>query len=227
MACRNFLFDLDGTLTDPAEGITNSLMFAQKKLGMPVSKREDLFIFIGPPLIPMFHSEWGLNDADSERALLAYREYFSGKGIFENEVYPGIVEMLSALRAAGANLYLASSKPEPFCIKILEHFGLLPYFNGVAGSLLNETRTTKGEVIAYALEHYGLEPAETLMVGDRRHDAEGAHANGLECAGVLFGYGGEKELKEAGCCAILASPADLTRYLLSAMGAQSPKKFSL
>lgn len=214
---KNFLFDLDGTLTDPAEGITNSLMHAQEKLGLPVSRREDLFIFIGPPLIPMFKSEWGLSDADAQRAIEAYREYFSVKGLFENEIYPGIADMLGSLKAAGAGVYLASSKPEPFCEKILEHFGILRYFDGVAGSLMNETRTTKGEVVAYALGHYGLSPAETLMVGDRRHDAEGARENGLACCGVLFGYGSEEELSAAGCACLAASPEDLGKRLLALM----------
>lgn len=213
----DFLFDLDGTLTDPAEGITNSLMHAQKQLGLPVSAREDLFCFIGPPLIPMFHSEWGLNDEDAEKALLAYREYFSTKGLYENVPYPGIGDMLASLKAAGAGVYVASSKPEPFCEEILRHFGLLQYFDGVAGSLLNETRTTKGEVIEYALAHYGLDKARTLMIGDRRHDAEGAAANGLSCAGVLFGYGSREELDSAGCVYLAASPADLGSYLLSRM----------
>ena len=221
MAYKNYLFDLDGTLTDPAEGITNSLMHAQRGLGMPVSAREALFCFIGPPLIPMFKSEWGLDDAKANEALLYYREYFSTKGLYENEVYPGIETMLRHLKEAGARVYVASSKPEPFCEKILEHFSLLPYFNGVAGSLLNETRTKKEEVIEYALAHYGLDKTETLMIGDRKHDVQGAKINGLSCAGVLFGYGSEQELKEAGAVALLASPEELDRFLLENLRKQA------
>ena len=218
MPYTNFLFDLDGTLTDPAEGITNALRYAQQKMGLPVSSRRELLIFIGPPLLPMFASEWGLDPAQCEQALLYYREYFSERGIFENEVYPHIPEMLAALRAAGARLFMASSKPEPYCERIAAHFGLDGYFDGIVGSLLNETRTKKEEVIAYALAHYGLNREETLMIGDRRHDVEGAALNGLACAGVLFGYGSEEELTKAGACALPESPEALEKYLLDAMG---------
>lgn len=213
MRYKNFLFDLDGTLTDPAEGITNALKHAQEKMGLPVSTKEELFVFIGPPLLPMFASEWGLEEEQCKQALAFYREYFSVTGLFENEVYPGVEEMLKKLKAAGAGVYVASSKPEPFCERILEHFGLAGYFDGVCGSLFNETRTKKEEVIEYALEHYGLKKEETLMIGDRKHDVEGARLNGLDCAGVLFGYGSVEELTAAGAKYLIASPEELERFL--------------
>lgn len=211
MTYKNYLFDLDGTLTDPADGITNALKHAQEKMGLPVSTKEELFVFIGPPLLPMFASEWGLNEEDCKQALLYYREYFSVTGLFENEVYPGIEDMLKKLRAAGKGVYVASSKPEPYCERILAHFGLDTYFDGICGSLFNETRTKKEEVIAYALEHYGLKKEETLMIGDRSHDVTGAKLNGLDCAGVLFGYGSKEELTEAGAKYLFASPAELEK----------------
>ena len=212
---KNVLFDLDGTLTDPAEGITNALMHAQRRLGRAVSRREELYVFIGPPLIETFMSEWGLTRAEAEQALVYYREHFATKGLFENVPYPGIAACLEGLRAAGLRLYVATSKPEPLSLRILEHFGLLPYFEAVAGSTLDEQRTKKGEVIAYALETYHLDPSETVMVGDRKHDVIGARENGIPCIGVLYGYGSREELTEAGAAALVADVDELSAWLKS------------
>ena len=212
---RNVLFDLDGTLTDPAEGITNALMHAQRRLGMAVSPREALYVFIGPPLIETFMSEWGLTRAEADQALLYYREHFSVKGLFENVPYPGIGACLGSLKAAGLRLFVATSKPEPLSLRILEHFDLLPYFEAVAGSTMDEQRTKKGEVIAYALDTYHLDPSETVMVGDRKHDVLGAAENGLPCIGVLYGYGSRAELTEAGAAALAADLDELSALLRS------------
>ena len=212
---KNILFDLDGTLTDPAEGITNSLMHAQRRLGRPVSPREQLYVFIGPPLIETFMSEWGLSHAESEQALVYYREYFTARGIFENDPYPGIEAFLAQLKAAGFRLFVATSKPEPLSLRILEHFGLMPYFEGLAGSTMDEKRTKKGEVIAYALKTFQLDPAETIMVGDRKHDVEGARENGLPCVGVLYGYGSREELTAAGAAALAEDLPALASLLKS------------
>ena len=215
MRYKNVLFDLDGTLTDPAEGITNSLMHAQRRLGRTVSPREALYVFIGPPLIETFMSEWGLTRAESEQALLYYREYFTDRGIFENVPYPGIGGCLADLRASGLRLFVATSKPEPLSLRILEHFDLLRYFEAVAGSTMDEQRTKKGEVIAYALSTYGLDPAETVMVGDRKHDVIGARENGLPCIGVLYGYGSREELTAAGAAALAGDLTELSSLLKS------------
>ena len=215
MTYKNVLFDLDGTLTDPAEGITNALMHAQRRLGRAVSRREDLYVFIGPPLIEMFMSEWGLTQAESQQALLYYREYFTDRGIFENVPYEGIEGCLADLKAAGLRLYVATSKPEPLSLRILEHFDLLPYFEAVAGSTMDEQRTKKGEVIAYALQTFGLDPAETVMVGDREHDVLGAAENGLACIGVLYGYGSRAELTAAGAAALAEDLTALSALLKS------------
>ena len=213
MTYKNVLFDLDGTLTDPAEGITNALMHAQRRLGRAVSRREDLYVFIGPPLIEMFMSEWGLTRAESQQALLYYREYFTDRGIFENVPYEGIEACLADLKAAGLRLYVATSKPEPLSLRILEHFDLLPYFEAVAGSTMDEQRTKKGEVIAYALDTYHLDPSETVMVGDRKHDVLGARENGLPCIGVLYGYGSREELSSAGAAHLVRDLTELTALL--------------
>lgn len=213
MGYKNILFDLDGTLTDPAEGITNSLMHAQRRLGRPVSSREELYVFIGPPLIETFMSEWGLTREESRQALLYYREYFTDRGIFENVPYEGIADCLARLRAAGLRLFVATSKPEPLSLRILEHFDLLRYFEAVAGSTMDERRTRKGDVIAYALDAFGLDPGETVMVGDREHDVMGAAENGLPCIGVLYGYGSRAELTAAGAAALAADLRELSRLL--------------
>ena len=212
---KNVLFDLDGTLTDPAEGITNALMHAQRRLGRPVSPREDLFVFIGPPLIETFMSEWGLSREESQQALIYYREHFGTKGLFENVPYAGIGECLAGLKASGLRLFVATSKPEPLSLRILEHFDLLQYFEAVAGSTMDEQRTKKGEVIAYALKTYDLRPEETVMVGDRKHDVLGARENGLCCIGVLYGYGSRAELTEAGASALAADLSELSALLKS------------
>ena len=212
---KNVLFDLDGTLTDPAEGITNALMHAQRRLGMAVSPREALYVFIGPPLIETFMSEWGLTRVESEQALVYYREHFSTKGLFENVPYEGIGQALAELKRAGLRLFVATSKPEPLSLRILEHFDLLPYFEAVAGSTMDEQRTKKGEVIAYALQTFHLDPAETVMVGDRKHDVIGARENGLPCLGVLYGYGSREELTEAGAAALAADVGELVAWLKS------------
>ena len=215
MRYKNVLFDLDGTLTDPAEGITNSLMHAQRRLGRAVSPREELYVFIGPPLIETFMSEWGLTRAESQQALLYYREYFTDRGIFENTPYPGIRETLGELKGAGLRLFVATSKPEPLSLRILEYFDLMPFFHGLAGSTMDEQRTKKGEVIAYALSTFQLNPNETVMVGDRKHDVLGARENGLPCVGVLYGYGSREELTAAGAAALAADLGELSALLKS------------
>lgn len=197
MTYKHFLFDLDGTLTDPALGITNSILYAMEKFGLEKVAREQLYCFIGPPLLDMFCSQFGVSREDSQTMLTLYREYFSTKGLFENKVYDGVAETLAALKKRGAMLYLASSKPEVFVKQILAHFDLARYFAFIGGSTMEETRTKKEDVIAYVMEEAGIPKEGTLMVGDRVYDIEGAHANGLAAAGVLFGYGNREELKDA------------------------------
>lgn len=210
------LFDLDGTLTDPGLGITNSILYALDKMGIPKPPREELYAFIGPPLKEMLMVRFGLSDVQGEDALRFYREYFSVDGLFENRVYAGIPELLAALQGAGKQLIVATSKPEIFTLRILERFDLARYFDFVAGSTLDGSRVHKDDVIAYALEQCGLTHPkdEIIMIGDRKFDVEGAKANNLSCIGVTYGYGSKEELEEAGAIATADTPQALAKRLL-------------
>ncbi|MBQ7380461.1 MAG: HAD family hydrolase [Clostridia bacterium] len=211
---KNIFFDLDGTLTDPAEGITNSVAYALEKFGIKVSDRSELYRFIGPPLVNAFMEYYGFTKENAEKALAYYREYFAPKGIFENAVIEGIPEMLSVLKANGKRLFVATSKPEPFAIQILEHFALDGYFDGIFGSTMDETRNTKDAVIAYALTESGADKDDTVMVGDRHHDIDGAKKNDMKSVGVLFGYGSREELRDAGADDIAETVDQLQKILL-------------
>ena len=215
MKDKRYLFwDLDGTLTDPAEGITKSVQHALRCEGILVEDRAALYPFIGPPLKDAFMDQYGFSAGQAESAIVHYREYFSQMGIFENKVYPGIPSLLGELRAAGRRLILATSKPAVFARRILEHFDLLSYFTVLCGSELDGSRTRKEEVIRYALEQTGARPEETAMIGDRRFDIEGAHACGIAAVGVLYGYGSRQELEDAGAEALAADIPALRRLFL-------------
>lgn len=214
MAKTTILFDLDGTLTDPAEGITKSVAYALETFGIHVPDRRALFPFIGPPLAESFRDFYGFTPVQAQEAIAKYREYFAEQGIFENKPYPGIHEALDALKQGGRRLLVATSKPTVFAQRILEHFELLPYFDFVGGSDLEGKRGKKGQVIAYTLEQAAVaHKADVWMVGDRRHDVLGARENGVDCAGVLYGYGSREELQQAGAALLLESVADLKRLL--------------
>lgn len=214
MAFDTILFDLDGTLTDPGIGITNSIAYALEQRGMPVPPREQLFRFIGPPLLEEFQKVYGVTEAEARELVAQFRVYFESRGIFENRMYDGIPEMLQRLRDHGCRLVLATSKPEVFAEQVLEHFSLRQYFTAVAGSTIDEGRTDKAEVIAYALDK--LEAAgRPLMVGDRRHDVVGAQANNIPCLGVLYGYGSRQELTEAGAVRLAETVEDVADLALS------------
>lgn len=211
---QNILFDLDGTLTDPGVGITNSAMYALEKWNIKVAERSELYKFIGPPLRDSFMNFYNFSEEQAEQAIIYYREYFRVKGIFENEVYPGIVELLQKLKADGKKIVLATSKPEEFAIRILKHFDLFEYFDFVGGALMDGVRNKKGEVIQYVLESAGItDLSTTVMIGDREHDIIGAKENGLDSIGVLFGYGSREELTEAGATYIAETVGDICKYL--------------
>lgn len=207
------LFDLDGTLTDPMVGITSSVQYALEKFGIHVRYLKELIPFIGPPLAESFQKFYGFSKEDAEKAIQYYREYYAPKEIFENEVYEGIPEMLAHLTEAGFTLLVATSKPTVFARKVLKHFGMEDYFSFVGGSELDGSRTKKAEVISYILKTCGIEAKEAIMIGDRRHDIEGGKACGLESVGVLYGYGTEQELTEAGADHIIRTVAELEDYL--------------
>ncbi len=208
------LFDLDGTLTDPGEGITNSVMYALRHFGIEETDREKLFSFIGPPLVDSFMEKYGFSEEDAREATREFRVYFRERGIFENVPYDGMKECLDELKERGHILAVATSKPEVFARRILERFGFLPCFDYVFGASMDETRTRKDEVIAYALEEMGVtERSACVMVGDRSHDILGARKNGLDAMGVLFGYGSREELEEAGARYIAETVEDIPRIL--------------
>lgn len=207
------LFDLDGTLTDPGEGITRSVAYALSFFGIEVKDRTALYPFIGPPLVDSFSTFYGFSPEKARQAVGRYREYFSRQGIFENELYPGIKELLENLKRHGVRILLASSKPELYARKILEHFQLLPFFDFVAAATMDDARSKKTDVVRYALETCGISPDRAVMIGDRQHDIEGAKDNALESIGVLWGYGSREELSAAGATRLAESVPQLASLL--------------
>lgn len=207
---RYILFDLDGTLTDSSPGITNSVGYALDKYGITDHPKEDLLKFIGPPLVDSFAKFYGFDEAKSLEAVEFYREYFRDRGIYENSVYDGVIEVLEALKADDRILVLATSKPEEFAVRILEHFDIAKYFNFVAGASMDGALSKKSDVIAVAMNRAGIEDASTaIMIGDRHHDISGASVNGMESIGVLYGFGSRDELEAAGATYIASTPADI------------------
>ena len=211
---NTILFDLDGTLTDPGIGITNSVAYALDKWGIKVNDRTELYKFIGPPLVESFEKYYGFSHDDALLALKQYREYFSEKGLFENEVYNGIVELLEALKEQGKRLIVATSKPEVYSKRILEHFDLYKYFDFLAGATFDGKRVKKNDVIAYAIESCGIDDlSSVVMIGDREHDVLGAACFGIDSIGVLWGYGSREELKAAGATYIAEKVEDIREFI--------------
>ncbi|MBQ9849363.1 MAG: HAD family hydrolase [Clostridia bacterium] len=211
---KYILFDLDGTLTDPAVGITTSVAYALKKFGIEVDDISSLNHFIGPPLLDSFMEHYGFSEEKAQTAIDYYRERFRVKGLYENVVYDGVENMLEAMKKSGREIILATSKPEPFAKEILRHFGLDKYFLFIAGSNFDGTRTAKAEVIEYALESVGVtDKSAAVMVGDRKHDIIGAQKTGLDSIGVLFGYGSREELEAAGATYIAVTVDDITELI--------------
>lgn len=223
------LFDLDGTLTDPMEGITKSVQYALRHYGIEEPDLRKLTPFIGPPLRDSFMKYYGFSKEQADEAVWVYREYFADKGIFENQELPGIRAMLEGLKAAGKQLYVATSKPEVYARQILEHFHLDEYFAFVGGADMGETRVKKGDVIRYVLDEAGISGRKTagveaagtevslesiVMVGDREHDILGAKENGISSVGLLLGYGSREELLEAGADRIAEDTKELEEILL-------------
>ena len=202
------LFDLDGTLTDSAEGIVNSVVYALERKGIPYENKQKLRFFVGPPLQDSFRDYCGFSEEQVKEAVRIFREYFTEKGIYENTVYEGVPEMLQALCESGHTLAVATSKPEAFAERILVRFDLAKYFKVIAGASMDGT--TKPVVIRQALSRLGMEPSErVLMVGDREHDILGAKEVGIPSLGVLYGYGSEDELREAGADHIVQTPSEI------------------
>lgn len=200
--------DLDGTLTDPKIGITGSIQYALEKLGVPVPTQDELTWCIGPPLRASFVALLG-GEKDADRGVELYRERFGTIGLFENTLYPGIADTLTAVTTPGRRLFVATSKPHVFADRIIDHFGLRKHFTRVFGSELDGTRVDKSDLLRYALDEASVDPARAIMIGDRKHDIIGAANNGIAAIGVLYGYGGREELTSAGAKHLVASPAEI------------------
>lgn len=210
---KTVLFDLDGTLTDSAPGITNSVSRALAHFGIQ-EEPQNLLRFIGPPLNESLPEYYGFTSEQTVKAVEVFREYFVEKGWLENAPYPGIPELLRDLKAAGLQLMVATSKPEVQAVRILKHFGLAEHFDHICGAPAgNEDGARKASVIREALR-CAEDPSSVVMVGDRRHDVEGAEENGLPCIGVLYGYGSREELSAAGASFIAENLEALKKLLL-------------
>lgn len=209
-----FLFDLDGTLTDSGIGITNSVAYALKKFDIEVADKSELFKFIGPPLQNSFQEYYNFTEEQSVLAVQYYREYFKDKGIYENIVYDGVIELLSTLKRENKSIILATSKPQEFAIRILDYFELSKYFDSIVGATMDGSRSDKADVIRYALEENKITNlSQVLMIGDRKHDIIGAKKNYIASVGVLFGYGSRVELETAGANYIVEKPLEIVRFL--------------
>lgn len=208
------LFDLDGTLTDPREGITKSVQYALAKMGIEEPDLSALEHFIGPPLYDEFRRCYDFDDVQAKQAVAAYRERFSVDGWKENILFDGVPAMLKTLRAAGKTLAIASSKPTLFVEKILELFEIASYFDVVSGATLDGSISTKAQVVEQALTLLSVKDHKSaVLVGDRMHDVEGARSCGIDCVGVTFGFGGLQELQQAGAKYIVQDFAELMQLL--------------
>ncbi|CUB10184.1 5'-nucleotidase [Bacillus cereus] len=210
-----FLFDLDGTLTDPKEGIVNSVLYALKKVGFEELHISELDSFIGPPIQQSFVERYNMNEGEVERAVFYFREYLKQRGLLENNIYEGIPILLKQLKDKGNRLFIATSKPTIFAEQVIEHFQLTNYFEDIIGSNLDGTRIKKEEIIAHILQtNEEINKEEIVMIGDRKHDIIGANQNGIASIGVLYGYGSETELTEVGATHIANDVKELHHLCL-------------
>ena len=207
------LLDLDGTIIESAPGILETLAYTFDKIGHEFDPEGKLDLLIGPPLTEIFEACGLTDEKQVENAMHIYHKYYRSKGMLNGLIYPGVRETLQRLKEQKIVTMVATSKPEPFAKSILEHFELDQYLAFISGSTLDEAKDNKPLVIANALQHYAGDKSEVLMVGDRHFDVDGAHRNVIDCAGVLYGYGSEKELIEAGADYLLKKPEELFELL--------------
>lgn len=223
MRLANLLLDLDGTLTDPKVGITNGIRVALAKLEVEVPHEDDLLEWIGPPLKEQFGKFLASTDEVLlDSAVAHYRSYFSVTGLFENTMYDGVPAMLETLKGAGFRIFLATSKPRVYAERILDHFGLSCYFDRIHGSELDGRLTDKRDLVRHILETEGLDPGETIIIGDREHDVIGGKANGISTASITYGYGSMEELKAAAPDRIFDTLPELTKFLIASRAKQPP-----
>jgi len=191
---RNVLFDLDGTLVDSCETISTSIDFALNCLGDHFEHRAPVTNFIGKPLFDIFTVEFGMDMGQADQAIVHYREYYDSLDSAGTHVYSQIEEVLSTLKEADFRLYVATAKPTQIAVKVLKDVHLVDYFNGIAGASMGSERRDKSSIITHALQKFDLDPGQSLMIGDRSEDINGAHENGLAAIGVTYGFGTHREL---------------------------------
>ena len=211
---ETILFDLDGTLTDPAKGLTLGFEYALRKMGMPRESREALRRFIGPPLLDVWQTEYGLTKAEAERMIAVFREYYDVYGWWDNTPYEGIREQLGILKSRGYRLLVATSKPERTAKRVLSLFALDKYFDFIGGAESGSERYTKTAVLKYVLESTGASLDGAILVGDRMYDAEGAREVGIDSLGVLWGHGSQEEIDSSGFAHIIKDVEDLSSFFL-------------
>ncbi len=215
MRYEYIFFDLDGTIIDSSEGVTSSVAYALEKYNIKVSDKKEVYKFIGPPIIESFQNFYGFSKEKAGEALKYYREHYKEKGVFQNTLYPGIEDLIKALKDDNRTLIIATSKPEVYAKQILEDFGIAKFFTHIAGSTLDGTRLTKSDVMKYAVEISDIKDfSKAVMIGDREYDVLGAKEMGLSSIGVLYGFGSKEELEKAGADFIAASAQDIGKILL-------------
>ena len=203
------LFDLDGTLTDSMEGVIRSAQYMQEKMGLRVWDYEELRFMVGPPLIESFTKEFEMPFEEAEKGIEVFRERYSTIGLFENKVFPGVMELLEDLQKKGKRMAVATSKKEDLAVQILEHFGIAKYMEVIGGDMRELGRDTKAKVIEYVLETMQAEKEDIIMVGDRKFDIVGAHELGIPCIAVEWGYGDREEFEAYGADIIAATTEDV------------------
>ena len=211
MKHKSVFFDLDGTLTDSGEGIINCATLALEHFGLPIPSREEMGVFVGPPLDKTF-VQFGVPEDKAQEAIDVFRSRYLVVGKFENTPYPGIHQLLATLKSQGHRLFVATSKPETTAVEILRKFDLAQYFEVICGATLDGTRSHKADVIAYLLDKIGRSES-FLMVGDTEYDVTGAAAHGIPAIGVAWGYGKVSDMERAGAVGIAHTMQELEQFI--------------
>lgn len=211
---KNLMFDLDGTLTDSKLGLVNAIEYAVRKIGLPALPEAVVEKFLGPPLFGSFETHCGMDNDTAKIAVSYFREYYADKGIFENEPYEGIEELLKALKASGRKLFVATSKPTVSALKVCAHFAIDPYFTEILGSEMDGSIIEKRDIIGILITRHGLAIGQTLMIGDRENDIAGGRSNGLATVAVGYGYGSDEELARSKATYYAKTINDLRNLLL-------------
>ncbi len=209
------IFDLDGTLSESAEGITKSVQYMLEKFGIIEPDLKKLECFIGPPINVSLKNLYGFDDDKAWRGVAYYRERFLEKGIYENHPYDGIEDMLKELKSAGKTLAIATAKPQPQTDDIIKRYGYNKYFDVVKGPDASSKSHTKADIVREVIEILNCDKSRTIMVGDKSHDIEGAKANEIKSLGVLYGYGSRQELEQSGADFIVETVKELKEFLLN------------